>query len=81
MSKKHALLIRIDSMVMQKFGYIAQYHGRSKNKEIEVMMRSVIDSFEYKTARSSRLISLHLPKTPKTPDRKLFCTHHQDIRQ
>ena len=48
MSKKHALLIRIDSMVMQKFGYIAQYHGRSKNKEIEVMMRSVIDSFEYK---------------------------------
>ena len=34
--------------LMQKFGYIAQYHGRSKNKEIEVMMRSVIDSFEYK---------------------------------
>ena len=46
MSEKYALLIRIDPVIMKKFGYVAEYYGRSKNKQIEFMMRSLIEKFE-----------------------------------
>ena len=75
MKDKYALLIRIDPMVMQKFGYIAKYYGRSKNKQIEFVMRGLIENFEQKNgpiqlsdiAASSQKDRQHRAKTP---------THH-----
>lgn len=40
--------LRIPKDLLQKLGYIADYNGRTKNKELEQMIRSRIKSFESK---------------------------------
>lgn len=40
--------LRIPKELLQKLGYIADYNGRTKNKELEQMIRSRIKSFESK---------------------------------
>ena len=38
--------LRIDMDLLDKLGYIAKYEGRSKNKELEQMIRKRIAEFE-----------------------------------
>lgn len=40
--------MRIDRKLLDKFGYIAEYEGRTKNREIEQMMKRRIAEFEKK---------------------------------
>lgn len=38
--------LRIDRELFRKFRYIAEYEGRSANKEIEQMMKKRVEQFE-----------------------------------
>ena len=40
--------LRIPHELLDKFGYIAEYNGRTKNKELEQMIKARISSFEQK---------------------------------
>lgn len=40
--------IRVNSILLKKFRYIAEYNARSANREIEVIMRKHIQEFENK---------------------------------
>ena len=37
--------LRVPQIILDKIGYIANYDGRSKNKEIEFLMKNKIDEF------------------------------------
>lgn len=38
--------LRIDRILFQKFKYVAEYEGRSANKEIEQMIKKRVTEFE-----------------------------------
>ncbi len=38
--------LRIPQILLDKLGYIAEYEGRTKNKEIEQLIRKCIAEFE-----------------------------------
>jgi len=38
--------LRIPQILLDKIGYIAEYDGRTKNKEIEYLIKLKIDEFE-----------------------------------
>lgn len=38
--------LRVPQIILDKIGYIANYDGRSKNKEIKFLMKNKIDEFE-----------------------------------
>ena len=38
--------LRISQILLDKIGYIAEYEGRTKNKEIEQLIRKCIAEFE-----------------------------------
>ena len=38
--------LRIDRELFRKFRYVAEYEGRSANKEIEQMMKKRVEQFE-----------------------------------
>ena len=40
--------LRVPKELLDKFAYIAAYHGRSKNKELEQMIKARINAFEQK---------------------------------
>ena len=40
--------IRVPKDLLMKMGYIAEYNGRTKNKELEQMIKARINSFEQK---------------------------------
>jgi len=40
--------LRVSKELLDKFGYIAEYNGRTKNKELEQMMKARINAFEQK---------------------------------
>lgn len=40
--------MRIPHELLDKLGYIAEYNGRTKNKELEQMVKARISSFEQK---------------------------------
>lgn len=40
--------LRIPKDLLEKVGYIAEYNGRTKNKELEQMIKARIASFEQK---------------------------------
>ncbi len=40
--------IRVPRVLLDKVGYIAEYNGRTKNKELEQMMKARISAFEQK---------------------------------
>ena len=47
--------MRIDRKLLDKFGYIAEYEGRTKNREIEQMMkRRIADLITPKKTRPKR---------------------------
>lgn len=38
--------LRIDSNLLKKFRYVAEYNARSANREIEVLMKKHVAEFE-----------------------------------
>ncbi|MGM9574559.1 MAG: TraY domain-containing protein [Oscillospiraceae bacterium] len=38
--------LRIEPELLEKFGYIAEYEGRTKNRELEQMIKKRIREFE-----------------------------------
>ena len=38
--------LRVPQMLLEKLGYIAEYEGRTKNKELEQMIKKRIAEFE-----------------------------------
>lgn len=40
--------LRVPRELLDKFGYIAEYNGRTKNKELEQMIKARIKAFEQK---------------------------------
>lgn len=38
--------LRVDGRLFRKFRYVAEYKGRSANKEIEQMIRKRVEAFE-----------------------------------
>ena len=38
--------LRVDQSVLDKLGYIAEYEGRTKNKQLEWLLRKFIQEFE-----------------------------------
>lgn len=38
--------LRIPKEMLEKFGYIAEYEGRTKNRELEQMIKARISAFE-----------------------------------
>ena len=48
--------LRINRKLFQKFRYIAEYEGRSANKEIEQYIKKRVQDFEKKHAKFSRKI-------------------------
>ena len=40
--------LRIDRQLFAKFRYVADYNGRSANREIEKMIKNSVDKFEEK---------------------------------
>ncbi|MDO4157042.1 MAG: TraY domain-containing protein [Oscillospiraceae bacterium] len=38
--------LRLDDALLQKLGYIAEYEGRTKNKEIQQLIRQHVIHFE-----------------------------------
>lgn len=43
--------LRIPKELLDKFGYIADYNGRTKNKELEFMIKARINAFEEKVEK------------------------------
>ena len=40
--------LRVPHELLDKLGYIAEYNGRTKNKELEQMIKARINAFEQK---------------------------------
>lgn len=38
--------LRISPDLMEKFAYVAKYNGRTKNKEIEQLIKKCVEEFE-----------------------------------
>ena len=38
--------LRTNAELLDKFGYVAEYYGRTKNKELEQMIKERITAFE-----------------------------------
>ena len=48
MTKIVKFTLRTESELLQKFHFVAQYHGRSSNRELEILMKKHIAEFERK---------------------------------
>ena len=46
--------LRVEQVLLDKLGYIAEYEGRTKNRELEQMIKKRISDFEKSTERSHR---------------------------
>jgi len=40
--------LRVPKDLLDKFGYVAEYNGRTKNKELEQMIKARVNAFEQK---------------------------------
>lgn len=45
---KSRYTLRVDPELLEKFGYVAEYEGRTKNRELEQMMKRRVADFEQK---------------------------------
>lgn len=43
---KSRFTLRVDPEMLEKLGYIAEYEGRTKNRELEQMIKKRIHEFE-----------------------------------
>ncbi len=46
LDEKARYTMRIDRDLLEKFGYIAEYEGRTKNRELEQMIKRRVAVFE-----------------------------------
>ena len=46
LDEKARYTMRIDRDLLEKFGYIAEYEGRTKNRELEQMIKRRVSAFE-----------------------------------
>lgn len=46
--------LRIDSKLLQKFHYVAEYNARSANRELEMLIKKHITEFEKQHGEISR---------------------------
>ena len=46
MDNKSRFTLRIDPELLEKLGYIAEYEGRTKNRELEQLVKRRIREFE-----------------------------------
>lgn len=46
MDNKSRFTLRVDPELLEKLGYIAEYEGRTKNRELEQMIKRRIREFE-----------------------------------
>ena len=46
LDEKARYTMRIDRDLLEKFGYIAEYEGRTKNRELEQMIKCRVVAFE-----------------------------------
>ena len=46
LDEKARYTMRIDRDLLEKFGYIAEYEGRTKNRELEQMIKLRVAAFE-----------------------------------
>ncbi|MBR1566350.1 MAG: TraY domain-containing protein [Oscillospiraceae bacterium] len=46
MDNKARFTLRVDPELLEKLGYIAEYEGRTKNRELEQMIKKRIREFE-----------------------------------
>ena len=46
MDSKSRYTLRTDPVLLEKLGYIAEYEGRTKNRELEQMIKRRIAAFE-----------------------------------
>lgn len=44
--KQSKFTLRVDSTLLKKFHYIADYNARSANREIEVLIKKHVKAFE-----------------------------------
>ena len=51
LDEKARYTMRIDRDLLEKFGYIAEYEGRTKNKELEQLVKARIREFEAEHGR------------------------------
>lgn len=45
--------LRIDSELLKKFHFVAEYNARSANRELELLIKKHIDDFENKHGKIS----------------------------
>jgi len=43
---KSRYTLRVDPILLEKLGYIAEYEGRTKNRELEQLLKRRIEQFE-----------------------------------
>ena len=46
MDNKARFTLRVDPELLEKLGYIAEYEGRTKNRELEQMIKRRVRDFE-----------------------------------
>lgn len=46
--------LRVEQVLLDKLGYIAEYEGRTKNRELEQMIKSASATLKKSTERSHR---------------------------
>ncbi len=46
MDKRPRFTLRIPSVLLEKLGYIAEFEGRTKNREIEQLIKKFIAEYE-----------------------------------
>ena len=46
MTETAKFTLRADAEILKKFRYVADYNGRSANRELEVLMKKHISEFE-----------------------------------
>lgn len=55
LSKQSKFTIRVESMLLEKFRFVADYNARSANREIEVLMKKHIGEFENKHGKINEI--------------------------
>lgn len=64
--------LRTETDLLKKFRFVADYNGRSANRELEIPMKKYIAEFEKQTGKL-HLINLHYQKKAKqNPLLRLF---------
>ena len=68
LDEKARYTMRIDRDLLEKFGYIAEYEGRTKNRELEQMIKRRVAAFEKELGEIElRYIKIRPPCFSRSP--------------